>query len=69
MTNNNSYMFKCKKKNAIDGKTYRVYQIMPLPNQFGALGLVGIMYCEQDKKFDANDLSQFEIIDEVSPLL
>ena len=33
---------------------------------FGALGLVGIMYCEQDKKFDANDLSQFEIIDEIS---
>lgn len=39
---------------------------MPLPNQFGTLGLVGIMYCEQDKKFDANDLSQFEIIDEIS---
>ena len=54
---NNSCMFKCKKKNSIDGKIYRVYQIMPLPNQFGALGLVGIMYCEQDKKFDANDLS------------
>ena len=63
---NNSCMFKCKKKNAIDGKTYRVYQIMPLPNQIGTLGLVGIMYCEQDKKFDVNDLSQFEIIDEIS---
>ena len=66
MSNNNSCMFKCKKKNSIDGKIYRVYQIMPLPNQFGPLGLVGIMYCEQDKKFDANDLSQFEIIDEIS---
>ena len=63
---NNSYMFKCKKKNAIDGKIYRVYQIMPLPNQIGTLGLVGIMYCEQDKKFDVNDLSQFEIIEEIS---
>ena len=63
---NNSYMFKCKKKNAIDGKIYRVYQIMPLPNQIGTLGLVGIMYCEQDKKFDVNDLSQFEIIEDIS---
>ena len=43
MSNNNSCMFKCKKKNSIDGKIYRVYQIMPLPNQFGALGLVGIL--------------------------
>lgn len=65
---NNNCMFKCKKKNAIDGKIYRVYQIMPMPNQFGQLGLVGIMYCEQDKKFDANDLSQFEIVDDVSIL-
>ena len=67
--NNNGYMFKCKKKNAIDGKIYRVYQIIPMPSQLGGLGLIGIMYCEQDKKFDANDLSQFEIVDEGSPLL
>ena len=66
MSNNNSCMFKCKKKNSIDGKIYSVYQILPISSQLGTLGLIGIMYCEQDKKFDANDLSQFEIIEEIS---
>lgn len=65
------YMFKAKKKNEIGAPMWRVFQIMPMPTQFGSIVFQLLAYNEKDKVFDLIDAKDYEIVDEVSksPLL
>lgn len=68
---NNGYMFKVKKKAEIGAPMWRIFQIMPMPTQFGSISFQLLGYNEKDKVFDLIDAKDYEIVDEVSksPLL
>lgn len=67
----NGYMFKVKKKDEIGAPLWRVFQIMPMPTQFGSISFQLLSYNETTKVFDLIDAKDYEIVDEASksPLL
>lgn len=64
--NNGGYMFKVKKKDEIGSPLWRVFQIMPMPTQFGSISFQLLAYNETAKVFDLIDAKDYEIVDEVS---
>ena len=51
------------RKNGADNKTYIVIKVLPMPNQFGELELIGLM-CNKEPphKMLTLPMNQFEII-------
>lgn len=60
------YMFKVKKKDEIGVPMWRVFQIMPMPTQFGSISFQLLGYNETTKVFDLIDAKDYEIVDEVA---
>ena len=60
------YMFKVKKKDEIGAPMWRVFQIMPMPTQFGSISFQLLGYNETTKVFDLIDAKDYEIVDEVA---
>lgn len=60
------YMFKVKKKDEIGSPMWRVFQIMPMPTQFGSISFHLLGYNEKEKVFDLIDAKDYEIVDEVA---
>lgn len=58
-----SELFEVRKKNEADNKTYIVIKVLPMPNQFGELELIGLM-CNKESphKMLVLPMNQFEII-------
>ena len=63
---NNGYMFKVRKKDGLGAPLWRIFQIMPMPTQFGSISFQLFGYNETDKVFDLIDAKDYEIVDEVA---
>lgn len=62
----NSYMFKVRKKDGLGAPLWRIFQILPMPTQFGSISFQLLGYNETDKVFDLIDAKDYEIVDEVA---
>ena len=62
----NSYMFKVRKKDGLGAPLWRIFQILPMPTQFGSISFQLLGYNEIDKVFDLIDAKDYEIVDEVA---